>query len=434
MSEPVHLPHSIESERAILACVLLEPSILDRLDLDSGDFYSERHQILFRAMEQVADDGVDIRTVQAHLESEGKLKQAGGTSYLATLDMDLPDLGQWRSYESIVRERSVRRSLARLSQRLMKASTNGQEVDDTLQMAQRELRVIEQGATPGEVIPPIGEGLMPWLEGVLKRKPGEGTGITTGLPALDKATQGIKPGQQWVIGGRQGQGKSALAFQIAVQAASEGNHVYFVSREMPEESLLFRLLSAETGIEQHRVSGNFLSRDEKKRIWQSGKDVQDLPLYIDFSGDTDCGSIIRTIRKQNTKQGVDLVVVDYLQLLHMRSKGDNRHEEIMSMSRSFKVLALDLCPVILLSQFKRGERKGRPTLHDFRGSSAIESDADVCLGVYRPEALSGRKDQKAELLILKQRNGRTGIIGEKENLRFSGPRVRFYQRLERMER
>lgn len=422
LQPPKNVPHSEESERAVLAGVLLDPALIPSVSarLTAEDFYAERHRVVYQAMLelQAAGTGVDLRTLQAQLESQKHLEGVGGLAYLAGLDIDLPDLGRFDSYVEIVKERSVRRRLIQacgsITRDCLDGGLNAQEALGRAEQAVLGLgeEAIQRGFVRlGRVV----QDTMADLE----ERPTDGLiGVPTGFDDLDDKTRGLCAANLIIIAGRPGMGKTSLALNMAQYAALEkGLTVGIFSLEMSQQELALRILSSKADVSGTALRSGHLSQKQWNRVIRTAKEVGTAPLYIDDSANPTLLEVSSKARRLRAEGALDLLILDYLQLMQAGGKHENRNLEIAAITRGLKGLSKELnIPVVALSQLSRQpERRGsdrRPQLADLRESGAIEQDADLVMFVYRDEVYhQDTEDQGvAELIIAKHRNGETGTI------------------------
>ena len=416
------LPYSLESERAILGGILLDPSTLSTVSgrLKPEDFYPERHQILYQVMLELQEARVhiDIRTIQAQLEQQARFDQMGGITYLATLDLDLPDIGRIDSYVEIVKERSVRRRLITTAGEIIRNSLDGGlSGSEALGKAEQAIMglgedAIKRGFTSlGEVVDLTFEEL--------GERPGSMlTGVPSGFIDLDRITHGLNRGNLIIIAGRPGMGKTSFALNVAQHVAiRERRTVGVYSLEMSQQELVLRILCSEADLSFSRLRAGHLAQKEWSKIVQTVRTIRDAPLYIDDSPNPTLLEVASKARRLKAEKGLSLLILDYLQLMQAGGKYENRNLEIAAISRGLKQLAKELeIPVIALSQLSRNpERRGsdhRPQLADLRESGSIEQDADMVAFVYREEMYNPTDENRglAELIISKHRNGETGTV------------------------
>jgi replicative DNA helicase len=429
------LPQSEESERAVLAAVLLDSRLLAAVSgrLRADDFYGERHRAIYAAMIELQDEPtpIDLRTLQARLEQKGELEGVGGIAYLAGLDVDLPDLGRFDSYVEIVKERSVRRRLIDVCREVMRECLDG-GLDAAAALARAEQAVLALG---GEAIRRGFVPLAPILDEVvelLEESQGKGlTGISSGFIDLDRKTHGLGRGGLLIVAGRPGMGKTTFALNVAQHVAIRGGHtVGLFSLEMGGQELALRILSSESEVKFSKLRSGLYSQSEALKVLDTQKTIRRSPLFIDDSAAPTILEVASKARRLKAEKNLALLVIDYLQLMQAGGRFENRNLEISAITRSFKQLAKELdIPVVLLSQLSRQpERRGadhRPQLSDLRESGAIEQDADLVLFVYRDVVYNEEADpHEAELIIAKNRNGELGVVP----LVFLGDTTRFRSR------
>jgi replicative DNA helicase len=431
------MPFSEESERAVLAAVLLDPALLASVSgrLRADDFYSDRHRTIYAAMLELQEEStaIDLRTLQAALEHRGALDSVGGFGYLAGLDVDLPDLGRFETYVEIVKERSVRRRLIDVCREVTRDCLDG-GVDAPSALARAEQAVMalgEEAVRRGFV--PLSKVLEETLE-MLEERPGKGLlGLESGFVDLDRKTHGLAGGTLVIIAGRPGMGKTTLVLNIAQHVAiRQRKTVGVFSLEMGQQELALRILSAESEVRFSKLRSGHYSQAEALRVIETMKAIGRAPLFIDDTAAPSLLEIGSKARRLKAEKQLSLLVVDYLQLMQAGGRFENRNLEIASLTRAFKQLAKELeIPVVLLSQLSRQpERRSgdhRPQLADLRESGAIEQDADLVLFVYRDTVYDeGADEHAAELIIAKNRNGETGTV----ELVFFGDTTRFLSRAE----
>ena len=429
MIEPVSqsktLPFSEESERAVLAAILLAserhlPPTAGRLRAD--DFYLGRHQRLFQAMLGLQEEGVeiDLRTLQARLEQQNVLNDVGGLAYIATLEVDLPDLGNVDQYIEIVKERSLRRRLIdACTQMYRNCQDGGLEAKDALDRAEQAILELGEEALPrGFVL--LGDALRETVFDLEERPDQLFAGIPSEFDDWDQITQGLSPGNLIIIAGRPGMGKTSFALNVARNIClRDKKSVGIFSLEMSIQELSMRLLCSEARVPLGRLrSGKFLSDRDWERVHRAARETSEARLYIDDSANPSLLEVSSKARRLKLEKGLDLLILDYLQLMQAGGRYENRNLEIAAITRGLKQLAKEVnIPVMALSQLSRQpERRGsdhRPQLADLRESGAIEQDADQVVFIYRDE-IYNREDEDnkgvAELIVAKNRNGATGTV------------------------
>ena len=417
------LPHSEESERAVLAAILLSPHVLPVVTarLSSEDFYLERHQLIFDCMLALQEDGteIDLRTLQGKLELRNAFDTVGGMAYLAGLDLDLPDLGRVESYVEIVKERSIRRRLIQAAQKISFDSfESGQEAHEVLAEAEKMvLGLGEEAIRRGFSV--LGDVLGDTIVSLEERAEGGTVGLETGFFDWDRLTQGLVAGNLIIVAGRPGMGKTSFAINVMQHVTIRSKEpAAMFSLEMGEQELAQRIMASESNLPFGNLRSGQLSEGQWNHLYETIQRIDHAPLYIDDTPNPSLVEISSKCRRLRAEHGISLLVVDYLQLMSAGGKYESLQLEIAAISRGLKQLAKELeIPVIALSQLSRQtERRAgdhRPQLSDLRESGAIEQDADMVCFIYRDEIYN--KDDPdvkglAELIVAKHRNGATGTI------------------------
>ena len=416
-------PQNVEAEQSVLGAVLLDPDAARTCAdlLRPTDFYREGHRRIWEAVAALCDAGqaVDTITVGEELTRSGRLDAAGGLSYLADLTASVPATANAPYYARIVAEKALLRELLRAAQEIAVSVGSGDGDADTL-VDQAESRIfhIAEARRSGPPYVPLRDALMQAfaaLERMYEHK-GNVMGVPSGLSALDKLTTGFHPSELIVLAARPSQGKTALALNMAMAAAHGGKAVGFFSLEMPAEQLATRLLCAEAGVASERVRSGFLAEQDWPNISRALGRLAESAVFIDETPNISIMDLRARARRMKAERNIELVIVDYLQLMHTRGRLENRQQEIAEISRSLKALSRELqVPVLALSQLSRAveAREGRrPQLSDLRESGAIEQDADVVLFIYQDPKLAEDPSRHFELevIVAKQRNGPTGSV------------------------
>jgi replicative DNA helicase len=426
-------PQSLEAEQATLGSMLMEREAIARVVdlLEQDDFYSPQHQMLYRAMLDLFNDSepVDLVTLQARLQNRGQLEQAGGTSYLLSLQEAAPTAAAVQHYARIVREKATLRGLLRAAGEIqhLVQSLADEEVEVTVDRAEQEIfKVADRTIT--QAFTPIRDLLSETYDRIdeMQETHRPGTGLSTGYDDLDSLTSGLQASDLIVIAARPSMGKTALAVNIASHIAKTQNKtVALFSLEMAKEQLALRLLCSEARVNQQNVRQGYLERGDMDRIAIAASELYKAPMYLDDTPTMTVLQIRGKARRLRAERGLDLIIVDYLQLVSGYGRFENRNQEISQVARALKALARELrVPVVALSQLSRAvEARGhprRPLLSDLRESGSIEQEADVVAFIYRP-AYYGDQELRAagyldsdrnvsEILVAKQRNGPTGTV------------------------
>lgn len=418
-------PHSLEAERAVLGAILLEKDSLPRVveALRPSDFYKEGHRKVFEAMIALFErsEPVDLLTLREELRRRVELEEVGGDTALATMVEEATTAAHLHTYAGIVREKALLRELIGVSTQIIGQSYEAREnVDLLLDRAEQLVFQISERRLQGTAIPvrSILKETFEYIERLYERKE-HITGLPTGIRDLDRMTSGLQPSDFIIIAGRPSMGKTSFALNIARYAAIELHRTVLVlSLEMSKEQLVQRLLCAEAKVDSHRVRTGYLeSRDWPKLTNAAGK-LAEAPIFIDDQPALSALEARAKARRMKVEHDLDLVIVDYLQLMRGRNV-ENRQQEISEISRSLKALAKELrVPVVALSQLSRAvearaQRDYRPQLSDLRESGALEQDADLILFLYRPGRYGIQTEEgenHAELIVGKQRNGPEGTV------------------------
>jgi replicative DNA helicase len=437
------VPHSIEAERSVLGAILIDNQLMNRVVpiVRSGDFYRESHRRIFQAMETMALDSraIDLVTLRDTLETSGQIENVGGAQYIATLVDGVPKSVNAEHHARIVKEKAVLRKLMDETARIGAMASRSQEPADViLDEAEKIIfRLAEDRFREGFV--PIQQAVQEANELVqrLKERQQMITGVPTGFVDLDAMTTGFQAGDLVVLAARPSMGKTALALNIAANAALRHDAtVGFFSLEMTREQLLLRMLSSEARVDGQRLRTGHVREDEYRKVVMASESLRDAKMFIDDSPGLEVLEMRAKARRLKADKGLDILIVDYLQLMTGRSRMESRQLEIAEISRSLKGLAKELkIPVIALSQLSRApearsEDGHRPKLSDLRESGAIEQDADIVLFIFREEVYKRDEELKgqAEIIIGKQRNGPTGTVKAvflKDYSRFENRAVEF---------
>jgi replicative DNA helicase len=429
-------PANLEAEQSVLGAILLRSQVLDQVAdlLTPADFYRSGHGHTYQAMLDLWSRGepVDLVTVTALLKERGRLDEVGGPVFLAALSEHVGTAANAAYYARLVHEKSVLRRLLECSQNIAQACLAPvEDVEQFLDKAEGDVfKVAESKIRPGfQTIGSLVEQEVATLEAIWHREQGRITGVPSGFPKLDDLTAGFQPGDLIIIAARPSMGKTALALNIAYNAAYEAQvPVAFFSLEMSKEQLVRRLLSSVGQIDASQLRRAFLTNEEWQKLQEAASLLLECPIYID---DTPAAAVLEVrskARRLRAEGKLGLVIVDYLQLMRGRSDAPSREQEISDISRSLKALSKELSvPVIALSQLSRkveDRPKKEPQLADLRESGAIEQDADVILFIYRDELYNENSPEtgQARLLLKKQRNGPTGNF----RLAFRDLYTRFY--------
>jgi replicative DNA helicase len=418
------LPHNLEAERSVLGAIILEnESIYQVLDiLTADDFYGENHKILYDCFTRLISGSrnVDLVILREELGRNGELEQIGGLAYLVSLIDAGPSARNITHYAGIIKEKSTLRRLIRTGYDIIDSCYKQEdETDEILNKAERAiLSIAEQRVQEGfRPLSDLADDAFAKIK-YLQEHPGELTGLPTGFVDLDNLTSGLQAADLIIIAGRPSMGKTAFALNIALHVGTMLKKTVGVfSLEMSKEQLMLRLLCSEARLNAHHLRTGGFSRKEWSELLRTMTTLSESKIFIDDSGALTPLEMAAKARRLKAEHGLDLLIVDYLQMLRMKGRWDNRQQEITAISRSLKEMAKELnVPLMALSQLHRGpETRGkdhRPMLSDLRESGAIEQDADVVAFIYREEVYEPTDDNRglAEILVRKQRNGPTGEI------------------------
>ncbi len=419
------LPCNLEAERSILGAILLDDRsihvVLETLRRD--DFYLESHRRIFDRMASLAADAsaIDLVTLKNELQRADEIESAGGAAYLASLTDGMPRVVNVEHYALIVKEKATLRRLIQVSNEIMARSyQNDESAQDILFDIERAVfdianRQFQTGFAP---IEPLVSAVYEEIEKVANRKTLV-TGVETGFTEFDKMTAGLHPADLVIVAARPGLGKTSLCLNIAqFVALKKHQSVGIFSLEMSREQLVKRLLCAEAEIDSHKVNTGFLNKEDWTKLSRAAGALSQAKIFIDDMAAMSMTEMRSKARRLKLEHGLDLLIIDYLQLMSGSSQRyENRTQEISQISRGLKALAKEIAiPVIAISQLNRAieSRRGdhRPQLSDLRESGSIEQDADVVVFIYREDMADPTAENQgvAEIIVGKQRNGPTGTF------------------------
>ena len=415
------VPQSVEAERSVLGAILIENTAINRAQeiLREEDFYREPHRKIFKVMTDLSErtTAIDPVTVKEELSRAGNLEAVGGPAYIASLVDGVPRSANVEYYARIVKEKSMLRNLIEAGGRIVSTAYEAsQDADDILDQSERLIFQIAQDRLREGFVPmrTIADQSLKAIERLAESRELI-TGLPTGYRQLDEYTSGLQPADLIVLAARPGMGKTSFALNIAQHAGLPGgSRVGIFSLEMTREQLFLRMLTGLARVDSHRLRTGRLTKEDWKQLTKAFGELAAGNIFIDDSAGISVLEMRAKSRRLKLERGLDLVVVDYMQLIRSRSRFENRQQEMSEISRSLKELAKELnVPVIAVSQLsrapeQRGE-KGRPQLSDLRESGAIEQDADVVLLLYREEMYKPTEENRgiAKVIIAKQRNGPT---------------------------
>ena len=415
-------PHNIEAEQSVLGAILLDPAALAVASehVTTADFYRQAHQHIFSAMQRLLDreEALDLVTLAAELATAGQLETIGGRGYLAELAGSVGSSANIRHHAKLTKDAKVLREMRALGMVLTRKATEGREpAADVLGWAEQALfQVAHRSHTGGfESVASIMASSVQYIE-VASRTASHITGIPTGFEPLDHLLSGWQKTDLIIIGARPSMGKTSLALNTAVAAAKAGHGVGIFSIEMSKQQLGLRLLSAESGVDGQALRTATFHRDDWFPLAKAASRLEALPLWIDDSGDLTLTMLRAKARRLKAQHNIQMIVVDYLQLMQGAEEAESRQQEISSISRGLKLMAKELdIAVIALSQLNRSLESRddkRPRLSDLRESGSIEQDADVVCFLYREQVYDRNTPDIgiAECLVKKQRNGPIGDV------------------------
>ena len=427
-------PHNIEAEMSVLSAMLIDEESLAELVhlVQPEDFYKPAHQAIAQAIRTLSEtvERVDHVTLAESLEREGKLGEIGGRPYLFTISEFVPSAASARYHASIVRNHGVLRRLISVSNDIGSRAMEARE--EAMILLDEAERQIFELARKGDVTEPqsVRDLLVSTLERVEKflgRNAGT-TGVPTGYSDLDAITAGLQPGELIVVAARPSMGKTTFSLNVIERAAAEGYACAFFSLEMAAEQVMQNMLCCRSRVDAHKLRRGYVTTEDYQRIGRSAQDLRTQPIFIDDTTDLTPLTLRAKSRRLKQKHDIQLVVIDYLQLMTAGVRAESRTQEIAMMSRGMKGLAKELgIPVIAISQLNRSVEQRdshRPRMSDLRESGAIEQDADVIMMVHREEYFTRKEEHKglAEIIVAKQRNGPTGDV-----------RLRFFREFMRFE-
>jgi replicative DNA helicase len=416
-------PHSIEAEQAVLGAVLLDrEAIISASEfVNPEDFYKDSHREVYRAAVELFDRGepVDLVTLSEQLRQKNLLEAVGGMAFLTDLSSSVPTIANAAHYAKIIYGKSLLRKLIRACGEISEKSFEAAEdVEEIIEYAEKNIFDISQKrAFTGFV--PLKEVLVSSFNKIeeLYNNKGATTGISTGFRDIDTKTSGLQKSDLILVAARPSMGKTSLALNIAQHAALlQKVPVAIFSLEMSREQLVNRMICAEANIDSHSMRTGNLSEDDWPKLAASVNRLSKANIYIDDTPGITVAEMRSKCRRLKLERGLELILIDYLQLMQGSSRAESRQQEISEISRSLKALAREMdCPVLAMSQLSRAPEmrsEHKPMLSDLRESGAIEQDADVVMFIYRDEYYHPDTEKKgiAEIILAKQRNGPTGVV------------------------
>jgi replicative DNA helicase len=416
-------PHNAEAEQTVLASCMIDHIAVEKVInlLKYDDFYYEANKEIYDSIKQIhlQNIPVDAVTVFEELKKRGKIDYVGGFEYLVTLTENIITSKNVEAYCNIIREKSTLRKLIDASQEIIeKGYKENDDVQRIIELAESRIFSISQNRSINS-FSEIKEVLMTVFNQLEERAKSGGnlTGLTTGYTDLDRMTSGLQKSDLILLAARPSMGKTALALNIAMNTVKTGSSVALFSLEMSKEQYVQRIISMESMVDSAKLRTGNLEDDDWTRLIDTMSLISSYDVYIDDTPSVSLFEMMSKCRRLKIEKGLDLIIVDYLQLMSDGGKNDNRQQEISNISRGLKALARELsCPVMALSQLSRAPElrtDHRPIMSDLRESGAIEQDADVVMMLYRDEYYHKEESEKkgiTEVIITKQRNGPVGTV------------------------
>ena len=420
------LPHSLDAERSVLGAILIANEAFNHAAelIDSRDFFRDAHRRIFDKMVALSErgDAIDFITLKEELGRSGDLDEVGGPAYIASLTDGVPRSANVEYYARIVKEKSTLRNLIHSANKILSEAYEAeQEPDLLLDEAERAIFAIAEDRIRAGFVPlrDLVQSSFTTIEKLQQTK-GAVTGVPSGFADLDEITTGFQPGDLVVVAARPSMGKTSLVLNMTQYVGTSTDMtVGFFSLEMSKEQLFMRMLTSEARIDAHRFRTGHLSEKDYGKLSHALGTLAEARVFIDDSASIGVLEMRAKARRLKAEHGLNLLVIDYLQLMQGRGRFESRQQEVSAISRSLKGLAKELnIPIIALSQLSRapeGRTDHRPQLSDLRESGAIEQDADVVMFIYRPEVYEKEETKPedegvAEIIIGKQRNGPIGSV------------------------
>ncbi len=417
-------PNSVEAERSVLGAMLQDAAAVEQAveRLQPEDFYQPQHREIYDAMRKLhmEQSPVDLITADSELGRRGTLEGVGGTAYLIELSQYVPTTANVRAYIALVSEKSTLRKLIQAAQSISQECYSQQNpLQETMNHAEKAIFDIVMNRASGESLVHVRDVLYNTYANIeeLAKLKGRVSGVPTGFTALDNMLTGLHGGELIILGARPSMGKTSLAMNIAGHAClSARKSVAVFSLEMPREQIALRVLCSDARVDMQRVRQGRLDGDDWMRLARSIGPMANAPLYIDDTAGITPSQLRTRCRRLMMDKGLDLIVVDYLGLMHADGRTENRQLEVSEISRSLKAIALELkVPLIACAQLSRASTtrdNKRPALSDLRDSGSIEQDADVVMFIHREGYYDPECEEKnvGEIIVSKQRNGPLGTV------------------------
>ena len=417
------MPNNVEAELSVLGCALISEDACMGIigKLNASDFYSEVNRKIFEAMGALYSRNVvvDYITLTDELEKTNSLNSVGGAQFIMSLTNAVPSAVRWSQYAEIVKRCAINRSLINSCEKIERKAYNGDE--DTLETAEKAIFDLAENGQNSEL-----EKIDPYLDSVIakfeeiNKTGGETQGIPSGFYAIDEITRGWQDSDLIVIAARPAVGKTALSMNFIVNAALKKKKCAVFSLEMSKAQLVQRMICSVAGVDMGKALSGKLQSADWSKLFDAMNTLKACDIYIDDSTANTPSTIKSKCRKLKRERGLDLIMIDYLQLMYSDKKTDNRQQEVSDISRQMKILAKDInVPVLLLSQLSRAvenRTSKKPVLSDLRETGAIEQDADIVMFIHKPEEMKGvekegaSSDYTAEIIFAKHRSGKIGSV------------------------
>ncbi len=419
------LPHNLDAERSVLGAILIDNATFNVVAavLQPEAFFRDAHRRIFERMADLSERSqpIDFITLKEELARAGELDEVGGPAYLASLTDGVPRSTNAEYYAQIVKEKATLRALIFSANKILATAYEAeQEADLILDEAESSIFAVADDRVKAGFVPmrTLVSESFPKIEKLFTHK-SHITGVATGFADIDRKTRGLQPGDMVIVAARPSMGKTSLVLNICQHVATHGGVAGFFSLEMSKESLFMRMLASEARIDMHRLMSGQIGQREYGQITQALESLSEAQLFIDDTAGISVLEMRAKARRLKAEHGLNLLAIDYVQLMTGRGRFENRTLELASISRSLKGLAKELgVPIIVLSQLSRASEARsdkRPQLSDLRESGALEQDADVVALIFREEMYKlgdepSESDGIAEIIIAKQRNGPTGTV------------------------
>ncbi len=417
------IPHSREAEEAVVGAVLINPEVYYDVAqfLQADDFYIHRHKWIWEAFTSLHEQRIpiDLLTINEELDRKGQLTEIGGPAYLTALVNQVPTSLNAESYGRIVESHSIRRKMINAANAIASIAYNEDStIDNVMDEAEKAVFNVSERRLKHD-LQPISAVLSEYYDRIddLAKRDEEIFGVPTGFIDLDKMLSGLQPSDLLIIAGRPGQGKTGFLLSVAKNAAlTHKKHVAIFSLEMSNEQVVQRLIAQETGIDSQRLRTGKLQENEWPLFAHAVEVMSDTHIFLDDTPAITPLQLRTKCRRLHLEHHLDLIIVDYLQLMGGDTRNDNRVQEVSYISRNLKVLARELnVPVLAAAQLSRAvEQRSdkRPVLSDLRESGSLEQDSDIVMFIYRPDQYEKDtvKQNIAEIIIAKHRNGPVGSV------------------------